>query len=331
MRGYISDGALGVAALLGGHWLGLFVGRFLRGVRFNSLFRVARQVPGGSDDDHGITPTMLAGLLVRLTVWAFAAWWLLPKYGRPEFAEPIPRTIGRVWAAVAALTAVLAAASWLARRVIELLESVTPPNRSVAAPSRGLAGAVGAGIYALVLLLTLLTVADYFDWPHTRNIMAGLWQLALHLLTAGAAVLVGYLGVLWARESSAQGASSSGPGAAQQTGVGIVAVTTAVAVALLLFGGGFGIGVTILASAAALLFLARGRLPDVMAGLKLRRHKVGTIWIDGIPWQVGQIGVLQSQVSRNGEFYKVPNRHVLEAYGPTQSEHETSGRQALVR
>jgi hypothetical protein len=337
MRAYILDGVLAFGALLGGHWHGVMVARLLRGWRFNALFRVTRQVPGRSDDDHGITPTMLAGLLVRLTVWAFAAWWLLPKYGRPEIAEPIPRIIGRVWTVAAALTIVLAPAGWLARRVIEFLEGVTPanrvaaaPSRSVAAaPSRSVAGAVGAGIYALVLLLLLLTAADYFDWPQTRNVVARLWQLALHLLTAGAAVLVGYVGVLWARESAAHGASGSEP--AQQTGVGIVAVTTAVAVALVLFGGGLGLGIALLGSAAALLFLARGRLPDVVAGLKLRREKVGTVWFEGIPWQVGQIGVLNSQVIRNGEFFKVPNRQVLEACASAQSAHETTGRHALMR
>ena len=329
MRAYILDGALALGALLGGHWLGVMVGRFLRGWRFNALFRVTRQVPGGSDDDHGITPTMLAGLLVRLTVWAFAAWWLLPKYGRPEIAEPIPKIIGRVWTVAAALTIVLAPAGWLARRVIEFLEGVTPANRVAAAPSRGVAGAVGAGIYALVLLLILLTAADYFDWPQTRNVVARLWQLALHLLTAGAAVLVGYVGVLWARDSAAHGASASEP--AQQTGVGIVAVTTAVAVALVLFGGGLGLGIALLGGGAALLFLARARLPDVVAGLKLRREKVGTVWFEGIPWQVGQIGVLNSQVIRNGEFFKVPNRQVLEASASTQSAPETTGRHALMR
>jgi hypothetical protein len=330
MRGYILDGAVALGALLGGHWLGKFVGRFLRAGRFNSLFRVTRQPPGGSDDDHFFTPTMLAGLLVRLTVWAFAASWLLPKYGRPELAESISSKIGPVWTVAAALAAVLALAGLLARRVIECLEGGTLPNRSGAAPTRSLAGAVGAGIYAVVLLLTLVTAADYFDWPQTRTAAAGLWQLALHLLTAGAAVLVGYVGVLWARETAAQGASSGlQPG--QQIALGIVAVTTGLAVALLLFGSGLGVGAAILAGAAGLLFLARGRLPDVKAGLKLRLDRVGTVWFGGTPWQVEQIGVLRSRISRNGENYKVPNRQVLEASGPAPSPREANGRPVLTR
>jgi hypothetical protein len=330
MRAYVLDGALALGALLGGHWLGKLVGRFLRARRFDVLFRVTAPATGAPDEGHGITPTMLAGLLVRLTAWAFAAWWLLPRYGQAELAQSIPRMIGRVWIVAAGLTVVLALAGVLARRVTECLEGVTPANRSGAMPGRSVAGAVGAGIYVVVLLLALLTAADYFDWTLTRNAAAALWQLALHLLTAGAAVLVGYVGVHWARETANQGASPALQ-PAQQTALGIVAVTTALAVALLLFGSGLGVGVAILAAAVGLLFLARGRLPDVTAGLKLRRDRVGTVWFDGTPWQVGQIGIFQSLVVRNGENYKVPNRQVLEACGPTPNARETSGRAVLTR
>jgi hypothetical protein len=327
MRGYILDGAVALGALLGGHWLGKLVSRFLRAGRFNALFRVTREVPGGTDDDHLITPTRLAGLLVRLTVWAFAASWLLPKYGQPELAESISSKIGPVWAVAAGLAAALAVAGLLARRVVECLEGA---NRFGAGPARSVAGAVGAGIYAVVLLLTFLTAADYFDWPQTRTAAAALWQLALHLLTAGAAVLVGYIGILWARETTAQGASSTLQ-PAQQIALGIVAVTTGLAVALLLFGSGMGVGAAILVGAGALLYLARGRLRDVTAGLKLRRDKVGTVWFDGTPWQVEQIGVLRCRVGRTGENYKVPNRQVLEASGPAPSPREANGRPVLTR
>jgi hypothetical protein len=322
-RAYILDGAVALGALLGGHLLGKIVGSFLRAGRFNSLFRVTREAPGGSDDERVFTPTMLAGLLVRLTVWAFAASYLLPKYGQAELAESISRKIGPVWAVAAALAAVLALAGLLARRVVEILDSGTAPTRSVA-------GAVGAGIYAVVLLLSLVTAAEYFDWPQTRTAAAGLWQLALHLLTAGAAVLVGYVGVLWARQTAAQG-DSPGLQPAQQTALGIVAVTTALAVALLLYGSGLGVGVAILAGAAGLLFLLRGRLPDVAAGLKLRRDKVGTVWFDGAPWQVGRIGVIQSRVTRNGEMYNMPNRQLVEAAGPTPGARETNTRPVFTR
>lgn len=333
VRGYALDVAVVLGALLGGHVLGVLAGRFLRARRFNAIFRVTGPTPDQPQDDRGFTPTTLAGLLIRLTVWAAGAWWLVRGHGRPELAESMRRVAGQIWVVAAALTAALALAGLLARRVIECLEGVptTTASRAGAAPPRVVAGAVGAGVYALVLLLTLLTVADNFDWPQTRLAAAGIWQLVLRLVTAGAAVLVGYLGARWAREFGAPQTASAETPPAQQTALSIVAATTALAVALLVFGAGLGVGVAILAVVAALLFLARGRLPDVVAGVKLRKDKVGTVWFEGTPWQVGQVGLLQSDVTRNGAFYRVANRQVLQASETTNHAPETNGRPALTR
>jgi hypothetical protein len=317
-RAYILDGGLALGALIGGHLLGVLVGRFLRAYRFNSLFRVTGPVAEQPQEDRGFTPTMLAGLLVRLTVWAFAAAWLLRQYGKPEIADSTTKVIGQVWALAGGGAAALALAGLLARRLIECLDGGTPatPNRG-GMPSRTVGRAVGAGIYGLVLFLTLLIAVDYFDWPQARTAMADMWQLALRLLSAGAAVLVGYLGARWAREFAAAEEDAAELQSAQKTALGIVVATTALAVALLVFGAGLGVGVAALAVAAGLLYLARGRLADVNAGLKLRKHRVGTAWFEGTPWQVEHIGLLQSAVIRNGECYKVANQIVLEASGPT--------------
>ena len=196
-------------------------------------------------------------------------------------------------------------------------------------PSRTVAGAVGAGIYALVLFLLLLTAVDYFDLPQTRSTVADVWQLALRLLSAGAAVLVGYVGARWAREFAAaeNGAADLQP--AQKTALGIVVATTALAVALLVFGAGLGVGVAALAVMAGFLFLARGRLADLTAGLKLRQYKVSTAWFEGIPWQVGHIGLLHSNIARNGKYYKVANQVVLEASGQTENTSATDNHPAV--
>jgi hypothetical protein len=305
----------------------------LRARNFNSIFRVRGSISDQPQEDRGFTATMIAGLLVRLTVWAFAAVWLLRQYGQPELADTTTKVIGQVWAVAAGLAASLALAGLLARRAIECLDSGTPqtPNRAgTPPPSRMVPGAVGAGIYALVLFLMLLTAADYFDWPQTRTAVSDFWQLALRLLTAGAAVLVGYLGARWARELATP-ESDAEPQPAQKTALGIVVGTTSLAVALLVFGAGLGVGVAILAVLAGFLYVARGRLADVIAGLKLRKNRVGTAWFEGVPWQISHIGVLQSDVLHNGACYKVPNQVVLDASAPTESASTRNGHPALTR
>jgi hypothetical protein len=173
---------------------------------------------------------------------------------------------------------------------------------------------LGAGVYGLIVLLVLLIAADVFDWPLTRASALALWNLAQNLLVAGAALLIGSLGARWARDlTSAEVASSPEKRAAQYTGLSIMAVTTVLAVAVLLSSAGVLIGLASLAILALLLWMVRGYLPDVTAGLQLRVHRVREVWFEGEAWQVAEVGMLTTQVSRRGEFCRLQNRVVLEA------------------
>jgi hypothetical protein len=325
VRTYALDGAVVLGALIGGHILGVLASRFLRRRKFDGLFRVTPPPPDYLDDGRGITPTMLAGNLVRLSIWAAAASWVARAHEQPEFAATLGHFVRQTWMVAGVLTAVLAFAGLLARRVIECLEGFTPTaqgagSRAGTTPTRGLAGAVGAGIYGLVLILTLLTVADSLELPLTRTAALSLWQLALNLLIAGAALLVGILGARWAKSLTPQRDAAAHERVGQYTSLGIVAGTTVLAVALLLFTAGLSAGVAAICIAGIVLFFAQGHFTDVIAGLKLRREKVCTIWRDGVAWQVTRIGLLNSEVSRNGDTFKVQNRHVLEAYGNSTEE-----------
>ena len=64
---------------------------------------------------------------------------------------------------------------------------------------------------------------------------------------------------------------------------------------------------------AILLWLVRGYIPDIVAGLQLRTHHVREVVFEGVVWQVAHIGFLTTQVGKAGEFYRVQNRLVLEA------------------
>jgi HEAT repeat protein len=74
---------------LGGHVLGALAARALHARNFNANLRLPASSPSAPEVDHGITPTLLAGLLVRLTLWAVESRWLAHKHGRAEFADTL--------------------------------------------------------------------------------------------------------------------------------------------------------------------------------------------------------------------------------------------------
>jgi hypothetical protein len=304
----IWNGGLAVVALIGGWIAGGVVARILSNWNFDGFFRLS-SAPGGTD--RGLTPTRVAALLVRLTAWAAGAAWLAGRYGRPEIAETVWRVIPRVWSLTAVLGAALALGGLLARRAADCFQDSSHggvPHRNGTGHNRNLGGAVGAGVYVLVLLLALLTLADTFDWPLTRTAAAALWQLVQKLLTAAAALTVAYLGGRWAAGMATQERSG------QYTALALVAGTT-VGCVLLLLSSGSGMVYALLAVPVlgAAAWFGRGYLSDVMAGLKLKSNKVGQVHFEGSAWQVSGVGLLTTEVARPGEHYRVPNRLVLDA------------------
>jgi hypothetical protein len=320
-QGLIQAVGLVLLGLAGGHFLGSMVARGLRARNFDAALRPPGSPPPSPlDPDTGITPTFVAGWLVRLTVWAWPVWWLAREYGRADFANSLGLIVSRAWALAAVLTAGLSLGSILAHRLIDCLNSV-PKIGLGAAPANGaagsrfnLAGAVGAGAYFLVALLVLLVAADLFEWPLTRSSALALWQFAQHFLVAGAALLIGCLGARWARDTvTPDGAASQEKRAGQYTALGIIAASTILAVAVLLSSAGVLIGLAALGILGLLLWLVRGYLPDVAAGLQLRIHKVREVYFEEVAWQVSEVGLLWTQLTRAGEFCRLQNRAVLEA------------------
>jgi hypothetical protein len=315
----LQDGSVVLLALLSGYLLGVWVARTLRRWNFDAALRLPNAAPPGSEAEHGLTPTLVAGLLVRLTVWAAAACWLAHQYGRADLASSLVRIIQRTWAVAAVVVGALALGSLLARRLIDCVGGLTvagsgPSHHGTASSHRGVAGALGAGAYILAVLLVLLIAADSFDWPLTRSAALALWQFAQHLLVAGAALLIGCLGARWARDQvTPEGSASPEKRAGQYTALGIVAATTVLAVAVLLSSAGVLIGLVALTLLGWLFWLLRSYLPDIAAGLQLRAHNVREVWFDGAAWQVAEAGFLATQVSRAGQFCRLQNRVVLEA------------------
>jgi hypothetical protein len=321
-RTVLQDGGLMVGALLGGHFLGEMVARGLRKRNFDAALRLPGSSRVNAEADRGFAPSVVGGLLVRLTIWGAAAWWLAAKHGRVEVAASLGLIINRAWALATVLVAALSLGSLLAQRLIDCLEGLPKTNaegaRNGTAGAAGArwnpAGAIGAVVYILVALIVLLVAADVFDWPLTRTSALALWKVAQNLLIAAAALFIGCLGARWARDMvTPEAASSPEKRAGQYTALGIVAATTVLAVAVLLSSAGVLIGVAALALVGLLLWLVRGYLPDVTAGLQLRTHQVREVWLDGVSWQLSEIGLLSTQVTRAGEFWRLQNRLVLQA------------------
>jgi hypothetical protein len=320
-QGVLPDVGVVLGALLGGYVLGKIVAGVLRARNFDATLRLAGAPSPGPEADRGFTPTRVAGLLVQLTVWAGAAWWLARQHGQDQLAGTLALVMSRTWAGVGVLVATLALASLLTRRLLDCLQSPATagaearlPRAAAAAPFGNAAGVVAAGVYGLVLLLALLIAADLFDWPLTRSSAQALWQLAHNLLIAGAALLVGGLGARWARDlATTEGAASPEKRAGQYTALSIVAATTVLAVAVLLSGASLPLGLAALGVLGCLLWLVRGHLPDLTAGLQLRAHKVRELCFNGTPWQVTEVGLLRTLLMRGGEFYHLQNRLALEA------------------
>jgi hypothetical protein len=314
-------GGVVLGALVLGQFLGAIVYRALRARNFDAVLRVPGSSSADSETDRGFTPTYIAGLLVRLTVWAAAAWWLARKHERVDIANTLGLVIKRTWALTTVLVASLALGSLLARQLIACLgggaqtgsPALSSRNGS-AAPRSKVGGAVGAVVYVLAVLLVLLIAADLFDWPLTRSSALALWEFAQRLLVACAALFIGSLGAGWARDLvTPDGASSPEKRASQYTALGIVAASTVLAIAVLLSSAGVLYGLAALGILGFLVWMVRGYLPDVTAGLQLRAHKVEEVYLDGEPWQVAEIGFVTTQVTRRGEFLQLKNRQVLEA------------------
>jgi hypothetical protein len=306
---------VGLGALVGGYLLGSAVARFLRVNDLDTALGLS-SASGGAAGRPGFTPSFVCGMLVRLTVWGAAASWIARQYGWNEPAWTIGLVINRAWALAGVLIAAFALAGFVTRRLMDCLKTVGSANSTTrngtAGSSQGMASAIAAGVYGMVLLLSLLVMADLFDWPLTRTSLAALWAFTQNLLIAGAALLIGGLGARWAREIvTAESGVSAEKLAAQYTGLGIVAVSTILAVSVLLSGAGLLFALAALAILGVGLWLVRRHLPDVMAGLILRAHNVTEVQVEGTPWKVAEVGLVSSDVHRAGAHNRLGNQKVL--------------------
>lgn len=270
------------------------------------------------------------GALVGLVLAAAGAWAVAGWHAAPAVQAILERAAN--YALVLALvgTLALALARAVAAAVLAMLDNDAVqrqldgllPNAPGREPfSTSLGRLLGIAIYATVFLLALLVAADTLGWGTTGAAAAALWQLGLRLGTATLALVIGWIGLAWARgQAPSPGAESKGTEARDRRySLGFVAVTTLVALVLLAGGiGAFGttqiLALAVLIAVVAGLWTARDALPDLWAGFYLRLQGVREVTFDGASARVDKVGLFSTGLrSTSGRAFEVRNREVMRA------------------
>jgi hypothetical protein len=326
-----AQAALRAAGVLLGAFLvswiaGGVVRRRLRAVGFDASLRVPWAPPPapGAPQENRLTPTRLAVLLVRLSVWAAAVWWLANEQGWGGLARTLETVAARVWLLAVVVVVALFLGRFLAEQVLDVMQSPTLKDkwekwlpRASGREQRPPAALVLAGltVYGLVTVLVLLVAADLLGWATTGSAAMAVWQLGLQLLTAAAALLIGWLGIQWARgQAPDAGAATPTAQAGYYTALGIVTSTSLLAITLLAGTARTLTALVLLLLLVVVLWPLGGYLPDLWAGLLLRQQKVREVHLEGTTRQLGEIGLILTHLTTPTERLSRRNRLVLRAY-----------------
>ena len=325
-------------ALVAARAAGWLAGRRLRAARFDAAFRRPWSPPaaGTRADPHPATPTRLVTGLVRLTVWGGGLWALAQLSGWTDLARRLEWAVGRVWALAAAILAALYLSRLLTERLVEAVQA-SPlkatfdgwPAPAAGREARGGGPAVVAGLLVdgVAVLLVLLVAAELTGLALAGEALAAAWHLALHVFTAGVALLIGWVG---ARAARAQAVADAGP-VSPPAGFGSYAAASvmgaAALLAVLLLAGNLPtyFGLVLLVLVVMLVWPAQRWLPDVYAGVLLRAHRVKEVRMDGDTYPVGAVGLVQAQLSHPEGPRARRNRDVLEAHLAGTGPHPEPG------
>jgi hypothetical protein len=272
------------------------------------------------------TPSGLLSGLVGCTAWGAGVWWLATEHGGISLARTLEWAAGRIWSLTGVLLVALYLARFLAGQVLAFLPAAPLsdkldrwlPGTSGDRESRvsSVAALAGIAVYCVVFLLVLLIAADLFGWTLTGGVVVAAWYLLLHAVTAGIALLIGWLGYRWVRGLTLSESEAASPPAraTPYTALGILAGTTLLAITLLATSlqGVIGVGAVLLV--AFVLWPLRSYVPDLWAGILLKSQKVQHVSLDGELSQVDEVGLLTTRLHRQEQQMTRRNRLVLEAH-----------------
>jgi hypothetical protein len=334
----------GAAVLLGAFAVGQFLGhlawRRLRARNFDASLRPPwlAATGAGRAEVRPFTATGLVSLLVRCSAWGGGVWWLAHEQGS-ALAPALAWVAGRVWSLAAVVMIALYLARFLAGQVIEFLQSPPLSDKLEGWLSRpmggreprawGVAILAGTAVYGVVCLLVLLIAADLFGWALTGGVMAAAWTLLLRVITAAAAMLIGWLGYRWAVSLTfAESAATPTAQATHYTALLILAGTTLLAVTLLGTTLQALVGVAFVLLVAFVAWPLRAYASDVWAGILLRAQKVQQVRLDDELSQLGEVGLLTTRLQRREGQLQRRNGLVLAAHLQTASNANGAARHA---
>lgn len=276
-----------------------------------------------------ITPSECVAYLSVATVWMLALWFTATLHGLAAFGDTLQRLVGVAWILALVVVASMLIGGWISRAVYGLCQSSWLKARlkeeeddrivSDATPSDSfsqfIGRTIGMAVYFVVFLLALLTATEVLRLTTVSNAVLAFWELALRLLTAGAAVGIGLLGVTWARaqSASAREGGETDVRIGYQVGLGIIAGTVALSILLLGGGSNFYAGIFIILVLGLLAWSLRRYIRDLWAGLFLKGQAFKEIAVDGVPFEVRRVGPLMTELVRDDEVVRKRNRDVLAA------------------
>jgi hypothetical protein len=206
-QAFLRGAAVLLGAFLAGLALGRIAGRRLRDRDFDASLRPPWLPSAGGRwaETWPFTPTGLVGGLACGTVWGAGVWWVATEQGQgwAPLARGLEWAAGRVWSLAVVLVVALYLSRFLAGQVIDLLQSPPlgekldgwlPRAGGDREPRGSGAALAGTAVYGVAFLLVLLIAADLFGWALTGSVVSAAWLLLLHAVTAGAAMLIGWLG-----------------------------------------------------------------------------------------------------------------------------------------
>ncbi|MBI3923410.1 MAG: hypothetical protein HY318_18460 [Armatimonadetes bacterium] len=339
----LRDAEVVLAALLLAKFAGAVLKALLSARGFDSLVAVPWAPAAPVKGDPRARPSDVVGYLCVASLWAVAAWWLAREHGVSDVANSILWVTGKAWTLAFVIILAMVSGGWLSRAVTlamqspgikTRLDSLLPIPGARGEPlSDSLTKTVSVLFYVVSLMLMALASTDLLHLTATASALAAVWQLAVRLVAAGAALGIGWLGLKWARDFNLQGEADQSSFAAptlsttalesrspaqplsaeRQIQLGLLGAVILFAIAVVADIGGSLIGLCVLFMVFLLILPLREYVPDVWGGFYLLIRNAKTVDLEGRTMNIKQVGLLMTDLTIEGEHLSRRNREVLTA------------------